>query len=335
MNMKELEIVYTAIEKLHETTAINVEWENTTAKNCDGYLNITLKKHEIKLSAYIRKEIRNHQLNLITVFDLTNDPIILIAERIYPGIKKELRERKIAYLEANGNFYFENQENLIWIETKKPIPATKEKGNRAFTKTGLKVLFHFLVDDNLINQTYRQIANYTGVGLGNVNNIFTGLKETGFLLKLNQTQFVINNKKELLQKWATAYKETLQPTLEIGRFRFANDENFIHWRNFQLRKGETFWGGEPAGDLLTNYLRPGELTIYTTETRNELMRNYRLIPEPKGDVRIYKKFWNAELDNESNAVPPLLTYVDLINTGDKRCLETAEMIYKQHVEPNL
>jgi hypothetical protein len=71
------------------------------------------------------------------------------------------------------------------------------------------------------------------------------------------------------------------------------------------------------------------------ETRNELMRNYRLIPEPKGDVRIYKKFWNNETNDNNEAVPTLLTYVDLINTDDKRCLETAEMIYKQHVEPNL
>lgn len=331
--MKELEIVHTAIEKLHETAAINVAWENTTAKNCDGYLDITLKNKKIILNAFIRKEMRNHQINQI--INIMNDPKILIAERIFPGIKKELRERKIAYLEANGNFYFENQDNLIWIETQKPIPITKEKGNRAFTKTGLKVLFHFLVNDNLINQTYRQIANYTGVGLGNVNNIFTGLKETGFLLKLNQTQFVLNNKKELLQKWATAYKETLQPTLEIGRFHFANEENFTHWRNVQLQKGKTWWGGEPAGDLLTNYLRPGELTIYTTETRNELMRNYRLIPEPKGDVRVYKKFWNNEKNDNNEAVTPLLTYVDLISTGDKRCLETAEMIFKQHVEPNL
>ena len=137
--MKELEIVNTAIEKLHETTAINVEWEDTTTKNCDGYLHITFKNKKIKLNAFIRKEIRNHQLNQITIFNLMNDPLILIAERIFPGIKNELRERKIAYLEANGNFYFENQDNLVWIETQKPIPITKEKGNRAFTKTGLKV----------------------------------------------------------------------------------------------------------------------------------------------------------------------------------------------------
>jgi len=32
----------------------------------------------------------------------------------------------------------------------------------------------------------------------------------------------------------------------------------------------------------TNYLRPGELTLYTLEKRNELIQHYRLIPDPAG-----------------------------------------------------
>ncbi len=333
--MNELEIVNLAIEKLRKIAGIEAIWDETNQFGLDGKLTVFAAKEQIVLDAIVKKEPRNHQL---IQFDKLNDfhnPLILIAERIYPAIKKELRERNIAYLEANGNIFLKTPDYYIWLETQKPIPTKKEKGNRAFTKTGLKVLFHFLIDDKLVGLTYRQIANITNVGLGNVNNIFTGLKETGFLLKLNQNQFILNNKKELLQKWMVAYKETFQPNLEVGRFRFANEENFIHWRNVQLQKGKTWWGGEPAGDLLTNYLRPGELTLYTTETRVELMRNYRLIPDPKGDVRVYKKFWNDEFDGEGEAVPPFLTYVDLVNTGDKRCIETAEMIYKQYVEPNL
>ena len=60
-----------------------------------------------------------------------------------------------------------------------------------------------------------------------------------------------------------------------------------------------------------------------------------MIPDPVGNIRVYKKFWNEELDNQTNAVPALLTYTDLINIGDKRCRETAEIIYKEHVEPNI
>lgn len=329
--MKETEIVSRAVEKLLKVAEIEATWKENATNEFDGIITFNMKDVKITLNALIKKELRKHQLNLLE--ELKNP--IIIAERIFPNIKRELRDKNVAYLEANGNIYLKTNNFFLWLETQKPVPTKKEKGNRAFTKTGLKVLFHFLVDEELVKLTYRQIANITDVALGNVNNIFNGLKETGFLLKLNKNEFILNNKKELLQKWATAYKETLQPTLEVGRFRFADEKNFIHWRNIKLQKGKTWWGGEPAGDLQTNYLRPGELTLYTTETRNELMKNYRLIPDPEGDVVVYKKFWNDELRNENDAVPLLLTYVDLVNTRDKRCLETAEMVYKKYVEPNL
>jgi hypothetical protein len=54
------------------------------------------------------------------------------------------------------------------------------------------------------------------------------------------------------------------------------------------------------------------------------MRNYRLIPDLTGDVRVYKKFWNFETNDNNKTVPPLLTYVDLRNTGDKRCRENRQ-----------
>ncbi len=333
--MKEIELVHIAIEKLFNVAQIQATWDENTPGQFDGRLIFIFEDKPLIYNAIIKKELRNHQL--IQFDKMTNDAnnLIIVAQRIFPQIKRELREGKIAYLEANGNVYLKTKNNLVWIDTQATIPTTKEKGNRAFTKTGLKVLFHFLIDENLIGLTYRQIANRTNVGLGNVNNIFNGLKETRFLVKLNQNQFILNNKKELLDKWIVAYKETLKPTLEIGRFRFLKDENIGNWQNINLTKGKTWWGGEPAGDLLTNHLRPGVLTLYTLESRTELMKNYRLIPAPDGDVLVYKKFWDETLDKRPDIVPPLLVYTDLINIGDKRCRETAEMIYKDYVGPNL
>lgn len=333
--MNEIEIVNTAIEKLHKTARIEAMWDEAYQNEFDGKLTILFENRQITLNAIVKKELRNHQLTQLDKFNELSNPIILIAERIFPNLKKELRERNMAYLEANGNIFVRTHNFYIWLETQKPIPTTKEKGNRAYTKTGLKVLFHFLIDDKLVGLTYRQIANITKVGLGNVNNIFAGLKETGFLLKLKQNEFILNNKKELLEKWIVAYKEILKPTMEVGRFRFAKQDNFSNWRNIELQEGKTWWGGEPAGDLLTNHLRPGELTLYTIETRNDLIKNYRMIPDQEGDIRVYKKFWDETLDTHTNAVPALLTYTDLINVGDKRCRETAEIIYAQYVEPNL
>ncbi len=135
----------------------------------------------------------------------------------------------------------------------------------------------------------------------------------------------LNNKTELLEKWMVAYQKRLKPALQIGTFRFLNSDDYVHWEKVALMKGKTHWGGEPAGDLLTQYLIPEILTLYTDETRNEIIKNYRLVPDKKGKVQVYKKFWN-DID-----VPPVLVYADLMNTGDGRCMEMAQKLYDEYL----
>ncbi|MDD4144960.1 MAG: type IV toxin-antitoxin system AbiEi family antitoxin [Prolixibacteraceae bacterium] len=83
--------------------------------------------------------------------------------------------------------------------------------------------------------------------------------------------------------------------------------------------------------MLTDYLRPGELTLYTNNTRTELMRSYNLIPDPNGNVKIFKAFWDTADQQKQKTVHPLLVYVDLMNTGDNRCYETAQMIWEKYL----
>ena len=141
----------------------------------------------------------------------------------------------------------------------------------------------------------------------------------------------MENKKKLLEKWIMAYEKKLKPNLAIGTYRFADNDTYFNWKDIKLKEGETFWGGEPAGDIYTNYLRPEELTLYTTEPRNELMKNYRLVPNQSGNVKIYEKFWKDNT-KEKDTVHPLLAYADLIMKGDRRCTETAEKIYNEYLQ---
>lgn len=120
----------------------------------------------------------------------------------------------------------------------------------------------------------------------------------------------------------------------MGTYRFLKETDFIEWIIKPLAIGKTWWGGEPAGDLLTHYLRPAEWTMYTTETRNDLIKNYRLIPDEKGNVKVFKKFWSHETMN-TNIVPPLLVFADLIITNDRRCMETAQKIYDEYLQDKL
>jgi hypothetical protein len=123
----------------------------------------------------------------------------------------------------------------------------------------------------------------------------------------------------------TAYAERLQPALNIGTFRFLKHDDFLNLKNLPLKEHNKGWGGESVGDILINYLRPEILTLYTTETRNEIIKNYHLIPDENGNLNVFKNFWSTDETN-SDTAPPLLVYADLMNEGDRRCLETVNKI---------
>ena len=332
VKMKKHNIATTALENLQRSAQIKGKWKPIDQKRADNRLDgqIELNYHDniIKLNAEVKNNLRTIHLPLI--YKLAKDlaPLIIIADHIFPKIKEELRNHNIAYLEVNGNIWLKFGKNLLWIDTNKTLPEEKEKINRAFTKTGIRVLFDFLRDETLINKPYREIANRAEIALGNVNYILNGLKEKGFILKMNKDEYKLTNKKDLLNTWMIKYAEKLKPELEIGTFRFLKKEDFANWKRLPIKQGKTWWGGEPAGNLFTDYLKPALLTLYTLETRNELIKHYRLIPDPKGNVKVYKKFWKYDEVND-NKVPPLLVYTDLMNTGDHRCIETAQKIYNE------
>lgn len=327
--MKEELILELALENLPKELQFKAEWRQED-KGLDGKLLTTVNGRVFHFNAEIKNEIR--QLHLNTLDDLNHqyENFLLIAYRLYPQLKEQLRERGVNYMEANGNLYIRKEGLLIYIDAQAPLAREKETGNRAFTKTGLKVVFQLLLNADLVNQTQREIATRANVALGNIPKVILGLNDAGYLLKYDKNTYRFTQKEALIEKWAKEYALTLRPTLRMGKYRIAGNRP---WKELQLNDSLIKWGGEPAADLLTHYLRPGLLTIYTRETRNELIRNYHLIPDKGGDVEVLTMFWQPE--DLNNTVPPLLVYADLINTNDKRCAETAQMIFDEHIRPNL
>lgn len=326
MNTQNKNIVNLALENL-ANSGIEGMFEDIGVPDLDGELELLIDQYQYQFGVEVKREIRNHQLpQILKMAERNPNKFMVVATKIYPKVKVELRNHRVPYLEANGNLWLKMDNVFVWIDSNKDIKLEKEKLNRAFTKTGLKVIFHFLLDDNNINQTYREIAQKTQVGLGNINYVINGLKEEGYLVNLSKTSYQLINKKELLQKWMQAYHERLKPTLLIGRYRFIKEEDFLNWKNLVFVDDRTVWGGEPAGEILTNYLKPGQLTIYTDENRNELIKHYRLIPDPGGNIHVYTKFWDTE--DKLSVAPAVLTYADLMNTGDTRNIETAQRVLK-------
>ncbi len=339
--MKEEEIVHTAIENLDKGLGLKFEWKDLQDRiwdqkidlkniQIDGILKFIYKNKKIEFDAIVKNELRTYLIDQIILEAKKHDNFLLIAFKLYPGLKEKLRENFINYLEANGDMFIDTENVFLFFDTKKKIEHKEKIANRAFTPTGLKVVFDFLRDRTLINKTQREIAERADVALGNIPKVLKGLKDTGNVYKLNKKEYAFHDRKELLELWVKEYQNTLKPTLEIGRYTMKRLEN---WKELTLNHPKTVWGAEPAADLLTNYLNPGMFTLYTEETKKELIVNYGLMPDKDGELYIYQKFWkNGE---PGTTAPPILIYADLIMTNDKRCIETANILFNEQIEPKL
>lgn len=331
--MKDREVLYTATGNIDDVMGIKAVVDENPEEKGEDRLRFLFTDTEICFNTEIRKDLREHQLPAIELAARKKDPFMIVVHYLRPKVKAELRKRKIAYLEKNGNLFIHHQGVFVLIEAKKPVNLAKETGNRAFTKTGLKVVYLYLTAEEWLNKPQRAIARQTGTGLGNINNVNHGLEKEGFLLQINKDEKRLQNKKELLEKWMNGYTVNLKPALRLGRFRFLHENDYINWGKLTIDHLNTWWGGEPAGAILTNYLQPGELTLYTTRNRNELMKDYKLVPDQNGNITAYTPFWTGEETPQyQNTVHPLLVYADLMNTGDNRCCETARIVWDKYLD---
>jgi len=262
---------------------------------------------------------------------------ILVADYVNPTMADKLRELDIPYIDAVGNVYINEKPLYILVKmTKGQANETADlKGlmnaqtrGRAFNPAGIKVVYLFLTDAKMLNAPYREIANKADVALGAIGEVIKDLKQGGFLVDIKNRARRLTRKEKLVGKWVDAYLEKLRPKLEVGTFKA---ENPMWWRKVEnniTNYGARF-GGEVAAHEIAGYLTPQEITIYLEAGDGaDLFRDYRFRKDPKGDIHVYRAFWstnrNAPKIDEADLVNPLITYADLIGTGDIRNLEAAE-----------
>lgn len=280
---------------------------------------VAVVKNTISQSNFI--SILN-QVNVIK--EKSEKPILLITRYIYSKLAEKFSLENINVLDTSGNAIIKSNQFFIYITGKKTkeVKDKKEGKQKAFNKSGLRLIFFLLMDDANVNKRYREINEATGLSLGSIKYIFDELKSLNFIMTGFKGRF-LKNRRQLIDLWQLNYNLNFKPKLLMKRYTFINREDRESWIDINLPKG-MYWGGESGAYLVDGYLHPQDFDIYTEKSSLELMKTGKFKISENGEIKVYKKFWKGEEQN--NTVSKLLIYADLMGSNDSRCLEAAKRL---------
>lgn len=256
---------------------------------------------------------------------------LLVADYVNPKLSQFLKDNNCNFVDSAGNAYLNFGSVFVYITgNKAPEVLTETKPSRAFQSTGLKLIFALLCHpENIINRSYRDLSEISGVSLGSIGRIINDLKAAGYLSSGESDQRNWADKDGLIKRWVVAYSESLRPKLVLGYYKSLQE----NWQDaVDIQSYGALWGGEIAADHLTRYLKPEFSTIYTQEKLGKLvlMNGLKEVSEKSSaNVEVLQKFWHFDNPQNQDLAPALLVYADLIASGNSRNIETADIIYQE------
>ena len=341
LNMKREEILEKAVQQFGTLTGagMRILADKELAVNgnirADAAIELTMGKQKTRFWAEVKNEIRETILpHLLKQMQKDPEEWLLVCQYIPKPVKENLKNNGINYLETAGNCFIRKAGLFFYINDRMVTAQRQPKEGKLWKQAGLKFLFAILQEPRLLNNPYRKIADITKVALGNIGPFIEELKEEGYVkegVENGKPMLFLENKELLRNKWIELFNAVLKPKLKLGRFRFINNNLMKDWKN--ILTGKFYWGGEPAGAILTDFLQPEIFTIYTNEPKTKIMQQLQLVPDANGNIELMEIFWDINLFNfQYKTVPPLLVYAELITSLDSRNRETAERIKQKYLD---
>ncbi len=344
----EYDILDAAIGAIRREADLHLDVVERHAEKGDRYIDaiIQMPNGDVRLAAEIRKWAS--QANLGAVINRISNLAepgqgLLIADYINPNMGVRLKEAGIQFLDTAGNAYINQGPIYIHIRGNKPqqtvVAKERVKTGRAFQPTGMKVIFAFLRDGELINAPYREIAHQAGVALGTVGWVIRDLIAQDILLEgVYKNQRKLNDFDLLVDKWAEAYPYRLKEKYRIGIFTTDHPD---WWKVTDAENFGALWGGEIAAAKYMNYLNPKHGVVYIHKANMaDFLQTARLRkaePHERQNIQIdlIEPFWkeskNMGNTEQAGLAHPIITYADLLETGDARNLDTANRLREKYL----
>lgn len=327
-NLTEHTILEEAIRRFMAITGATARKLQATGENMDAILQLTMGKDKHQFFLEVKNELREPAIQrVIEQFGREKERWLLVCRYIPQPLKQQLKGLGVNYLETAGNCFIRAGALFLYINDQQVTPARQLLTGKLWKEAGLKFLFAVLTDPLLINGRYRAIADKATIALGNIGQLLEELKEGGYV-KQTGTVLMLTKRDQLIQRWAELFHLTLRPKLVRGTFSFLNPTAEKAWPLVQPK--HFFWGGEPAANRLTGYLRPEKFTVYALGAAADIMRELKAVPDPAGNIEWLQLFWK-DAPAIKGCVPPLLIYADLIATADSRLYETAQRIKTKYL----
>jgi hypothetical protein len=334
MTTAECRILHAAGQALKRTTGIDTKIHPAPTgqdRGPDAIVDLLVERRKHRFHAEVKTVDRFATPALIQARGKKwREPPLLVAPFITREVGERCRQLHLPFIDTAGNAYLEGPGLLVYVAGQ-PRPAEHRKGNfRALNPAGLQIAFALACRPALVQTTYREIAARAGVALGTVGPVVKDLEARGYLRFRKGLDRKLIDPHRMIEEWVTHYPITLRPKLNPRRFQ-ADAERLHHT---DLARLNAYWGGEPAAEKLTRYLKPAQLTIYAREPIARLVAATRMRADVTGNIELLDAFWNFEADNDfPDVVPPILAYADLLATHDGRNAEAARMIYEQRIAP--
>lgn len=331
----EREILKLAIEKINEVEGVVCtilkEDVKKNGANWDAKIMINHDNLNERYFVEIKKKILPTDLPRILEQTKKIKPLIIIGEYITPQAKEILKINKIPYVDTAGNMFLKSKNIYVYIQTNKTNRDKIKTNTKAFNKAGLKVIYQFLINPELINKPYRYIGEKADVTIATVGVVLKDLLKEKYIIQERKREYKFNNKEKLFEEWVKGYNRNLRPKLRKKRYRWLKKNK--NWKKIKL-PNETYWGGAMAAEKLTEYLIADKIEIYTGLQFEEVMNSLRILPDEDGEITVTELFW-TDHKGKAKYVDPMLIYADLLDEGNTRYLETANLIYKEHVQNKL
>ncbi len=329
------EILNIVTEKINELIGIECKILNEEIRAKDKFIDAEIVIYHGNLKeryfAEIKKKIVPDHIPRIMEQTKNVQPLIFLADYITPKAMELLRMNNIPYVDTAGNMFLRTQNIYILIETNKTNRNKLKVNTKAFNKAGLKVIYQFLTKPEFINKPYRFIGEKAKVTIATVGIVLKDLLKENYIVQANDKEYKFQNREKLFEEWVKEYNRNLRPKLKKKRYRWLNKNE--NWRKIKLPE-ETYWGGTNAAEKLTEYLIADKIEIYTGLKFEEVMKALRIIPDYEGEITVTEIFWKNQ-DQNTELIDPMLIYADLLNEPNPRYLETANIIYKEHVQNKL